>query len=248
MAASIRKGAFRGTAKKGKEKRYDCQVCGDRKGNLEINQITGKFNCWVCGFSGRIPGLGGAGNTGDAGHSYRRPAPGLPLLESEPLPEKARLYIEHRGFNAEWLTREYGLRFRDGRIAWPTGGGWALRSINEWDVPKVLFEGPGPSEGALIGAERLARNAGCPVVVTEGDFKAASIPLPFVGVGIGGSTLHPSQLDRIMAHTPEVVVVFADSNIDIQVPKGCPALRVSAANGGPDDDPLQERIRKLLQR
>lgn len=246
-----RKGAFRGTAKKGKEKRYDCQVCGDRKGNLEINQDTGIFSCWVCGFSGRIPGFGTPGNAGGYPQNpSRRATPSLPLLESEPLPEKARLYIERRGFNSEWVTREYGLRFRSGRIAWPTGGGWALRALNDWDVPKVLFEGLGPVEGAVIGINRLASNVGSPVVITEGDFKAASIPLPYIGLGIGGTTLHERQAERIMAYSPEKVVVFSDTipEIHIESRLGVVPVRVQASRGGPDDVPLQERIRKLLQR
>ena len=38
--------------RKGTDAVYHCPVCNHYKRKLEINLLTGKYNCWVCGFSG----------------------------------------------------------------------------------------------------------------------------------------------------------------------------------------------------
>lgn len=51
---SVLNKALNQTAKirKGSDAVYFCPVCKHRKRKLEINLANGKYNCWVCGFSG----------------------------------------------------------------------------------------------------------------------------------------------------------------------------------------------------
>lgn len=239
-------GEFKGRAKRGKEKKYNCLICGDKKGNLEVSQTTGKYHCWRCGFSGRLP----TGRTdGDSGSGVRHSAgtatPSVPVVG---VPERARLYIQHRGFDPEWVVREYGALWDGQRLCFPTGGGFARRSINDWDTPKVLVTGLQPSEGALIGIERLARYPGAAAVLTQGDFKAVSIPLPWVGLGTMGARVHPLQVERIRQYTDKITL-FNDSAPEEAFQgavRGFTALTTPAPYVGPDDIPMRERVRLLL--
>ena len=160
-----------------------------------------------------------------------------------PVPERGLLYIQHRGFDPNFVVREYGIQWDGQRLCWPTGGGWARRAITEWAEPKVKTTGLGGQEGAVIGIERLARNPGATAVITEGDFKAASIPLPWIGLGIMGHVLHSAQADRILSITSDLVF-FEDHDWHINRQRNWPVCK--SPFGGPDDIPMKERMRLLL--
>ncbi len=66
-----------------------------------------------------------------------------------------------------------------------------MRAIWSWESPKTLTLPP----RGLIGQHLLA--PGLDVVVTEGDYKAAAIPLPWVGVGIMGTAMTEDQREKL---------------------------------------------------
>jgi hypothetical protein len=90
------------------------------------------------------------------------------------------------------------------------------------------------------------------IVVTEGDYKALSIPHPYVGIGIGGSELTSNQVDLLVYCKPRVVVLALDGGVDIRGVKGglegrgVPvAVMDLPAGAGPDDIPMSERVARL---
>lgn len=178
-----------------------CPTCGTR--NLGVNATTGEWNCWVCNRGGRLNPLetrqlATALGAGSSPTESREPGP---LTTLPPLARKA---IERRGASPEWLEHRYGVRWDGERLWWPAGKGASRRAIWPWESPKTLTVAP----RGLIGEHLL--KPGALVVVTEGDFKAAAIPLPWVGVGLMGDAMSDAQAETLGASQPAAVIIILD--------------------------------------
>ena len=208
-----------------------CPRCGTV--NLGRNPTKGSWYCWKCGKGGPLPEY--------AGMVPAVSSPGEPEVAAvlSSLPDYARKMVEARGLDPLWLERRYGVRWDGERLHWPCGAGSSKRAIWPWDEPKTLTVPP----RGLIGQHLLHK--GARVVVTEGDYKAASIPLPWVGVGILGDAISDDQAQVIQASEPSEVIVMLDGGMDRQARKVAESLcllpiRVvdSLPKGlGPDDIP-----------
>lgn len=91
--------------------------------------------------------------------------------------------------------------------------GASRRAIWPWEQPKTLTVPP----RGLIGQHLLTK--GARVVITEGDFKAASIPLPWIGVGVLGDAMSPDQALALQASEPSEVVIMLDGGMRRQAEK-----------------------------
>lgn len=213
-----------------------CPRCGTM--NRGINVTKGTYYCWKCSLGGPVdaPIL--------ARFSQIQSTPVDPSVPKplSSLPDYARKMVEARGLDPLWLERRYGVRWDGERLHWPCGAGSSKRAIWPWDEPKTLTIPP----RGLIGQHLLHK--GARVVVTEGDFKAASIPLPWVGVGILGDAISDDQAQAIQASEPSEVVVMLDGGMERQARKVAETLCLLAprivdslpAGKGPDDIPRGE--------
>lgn len=247
--ASLRKG---GTEKQGREQRYDCPRCRDwrpvdgRFDTLGVDVKSGVFGCWFCGFGGVVVGMPGKKSK-------------IPRIHRDPdiptagLPDVARAWLRGRGLDVNNTIARYRLAW-DGRICWPCGegygGGWARRYIVPHS-PKVWTDAD-TTKGAVIGAHRMV--PGCTVVFTEGDCKAASIPHPWVGVGLIGTRMHEEQARRIILSGAVEGIWMLDGGVKVRAPatfriQGFPQRFVEGLppGKGPDDVPTVERVRLLLE-
>lgn len=121
-----------------------------------------------------------------------------------------------------------------------------------WESPKTLTVDVAGRGKALLGGHLLT--PGCRVVLVEGDWKAASIPLPWVGVALLGTKMTDAQRWALLACNPCQVVVCLDGGFDlasIAVQAGLLPFRaqiVSLPKGcGPDDIERSELVRLLLE-
>jgi hypothetical protein len=104
----------------------------------------------------------------------------------------------------------------------------------------------------LIGEHLL--HEGAFVVLVEGDFKAASIPLPWVGLGINGLSLTPSQVDTIQFSRPALITILTDGGFISQAwllaaqlaPNVC-RVKYLPTSKGPDDIPRSDLVQLLLR-
>lgn len=230
---------------------FDCPLCGSRL-NMEVNLEKGVFKCWACQKSGSVPA------------EYRRPgtfsfppgvaggtphaAPAHPATLHEWYPDAAMAEIRRRGFDPEWLYDMYGVRWTGEHLWWPAGRGGILRSIWPWDDPKTKAVAPRD----LLGQHRLF--PGAHVVVTEGDYKSAAIPLPWIGVGVMGTAITPQQALLLRAANPASVTVMLDGGYEDEAYWLGAALSpvrvlfVTLPKGkGPDDIERVDLHRLLLQ-
>lgn len=181
---------------------------------MEINVDRGLYLCWACRTSGSIPLEEQARLAASVGLSRLPQGAGylssdIPrgsLALSGSLPEIATLEIARRGFDPEWLVRRYAVSWDStySRLFWPAGVGGILRSVLEWAPQKTI----GVEPRGIIGQHLL--RPGAHVVVTEGDYKAAAIPLPWIGVGIMGTEMTDLQVAALSFVRPASVTVCMD--------------------------------------
>lgn len=203
----------------------------------------GRWYCWRCGKGGHTQGVV------NIPHSVDAPSgPTEPRSLSE-LPVFARAMMERRGADPAWCESRYRVRWNGERLAWPCGAGLSMRAIWSWQSPKTLTVAP----RGLIGQHLLT--PGAHVVVTEGDFKAASIPLPWVGVGIMGTAMTQDQALVLLNSRPGSITVLLDGGCGAQAQ----AIRISLAptpvrvvdslpvGAGPDDIDRGELTRMLME-
>lgn len=200
--------------------------------NMGINATKGSYYCWVCSKGGPL-------GPRALETLIRIPTEAKSLSPSTlgPLPDTARRFIERRGLDPKWLEARYLVRWDGERLYWPAGQGASRRAIWPWEEPKTLTVSP----RGLIGQHLLTK--GARVVVTEGDLKAASIPLPWIGVGILGPSMSPDQALAIQSSEPSEVVVMLDGGMRRQAEKileilcPLPARVVDSfpVGAGPDD-------------
>jgi len=225
----------------------DCPRC-NAFGKCGINLQKKVWSCWVCLACGGVPS------------SWEEELnSSLPLLlpsesgqyvapTNTDLPKVALWEIERRGFDPNWLVTRYGVRWDGDRLAWPAGEGWVRRSVMQGISPKCLTVAP----RGLIGQHLLQE--GISVVLVEGDFKAASIPLPWVGIGVNGLILTDQQVTDLQFSRPRDITILTDGGYTTQgwVMAGQLAPNVVCVkelpkDKGPDDIPRSELVQLLLE-
>ena len=221
-------------------------TCGRcRTTNLGVRS-DGVFYCWRCGKGGRTtPPVGNISPSPllpavSAETSYNTELSGIPLF--------ARKMIERRGFDPVWLESQYRVRWNGQRLHWPCGAGASLRSIWAWESPKALTVAP----RGLIGQHLL--HPGAHVIIVEGDYKAAAIPLPWTGVGLMGTAMTADQAQILLGSRPASIGIMLDGGCGEQAQN----IRISLAptpavvyslpmNCGPDDIDRGELTRLLME-
>lgn len=96
--------------------------------------------------------------------------------------------------------------------------------------------------------------SGLRVVLTEGDWKCAAIPIPWTGLGLQGKTLSEYQRFVLLAAAPLSIDVMLDGGCENEANKIITSLlpfkagRVDLPRGaGPDDVPRSELVKSLLE-
>lgn len=231
--------------KHGTEYVYACSqpTCEGKQGStLELNVKTGLFHCFRCGWSGRIDDIGKLALTAPV------PRPDVDNPEVKAVPKSVYRALSHRGCNPEYVIDRYKIGWDGWRLCWQVSADmYWRRGIYAYQDPKVLFD---PGEKGVLGEHLLDKKQY--VVITEGDYKAASIPLPYVGIAIGGSTITNNQLDILAYYRPRMVIVALDGGVNPGSvvrklrAKDIPTQSLSLPKGlGPDDIPIRERIALL---
>ncbi len=222
----------------------DCPVCGSSK--MDINTAKRVYHCWRCGSGGRVPDSWAPELSILSAWWEQGPVPPAPLPQGQ-IPLMASREILRRGFEEAWIVLRYGVAWDGDRLSWPAGQGASRRAVLSWEEPKTLSVAP----RGLIGEHLLY--PGAHVVITEGDWKAAAIPLPWVGVGLMGMQLSPMQGWALRTSNPASVLVCLDGGFDVQARDVEAALlplrsrRVALPNGmGPDDIPRRDLVQALL--
>ena len=233
-----------------------CPTCGGSK--LEVNSVSLLFHCWNCGSSGRKMGIEDpsgiqssllSSKDGTPHHDSKVTSP-LPISLSSELPLFALQECRRRRQEPQWLLRRYGVGWSwdEGRLYWPTSPeGGVLRSVLSWETPKTKNVGP----KGLIGYQQLGKRQR--LVLCEGDWKAASIPVPWVGLGLCGVHLSEAQRASVLLSEPEEVLVCLDGGWEREAQKIVEQLLPLRAKridlpwkGGPDDGPRNHLVRILL--
>lgn len=225
-----------------------CAVCGSSK--CEINTLSWRIHCWSCHFGGVVPPeerdnlgnwLSHRGFSPESQREVGELTKVMPLIASQE--------IKRRGFEEAWLVERYGVRWDGERLCWPAGEGWSRRAVLPWQTPKAITVSP----RGLIGQHLL--HPGCLVVVTEGDWKSASIPLPWVGVGLLGTEMTREQMWTLRTSGASKVYVMLDNSyeeaaeiIRVQLlPLRTKVIRIPGESGdGPDDIPRSRLVQLLL--
>lgn len=200
----------------------NCALCGS-KDKMEINVHKRVFHCWSCQRSGRLssqevdkflPFLSDSLTKGLTNGKFE---PGFATSQTNTtttketynpeLPDVARRYIETRGFDPDWLSYRYRIAWDEhhSRICFPCGSGWSRRAIYPWQEPKTITDAPRD----ILGGHLITKDSH--VVITEGDFKSASIPLPWVGVGLCGKNITDFQCASLAISSPKRVFILLDS-------------------------------------
>jgi hypothetical protein len=231
------------------ELRVVCPMCGSEA--AEVNPGISLWNCFKCPGGGPIP---------ESWKNAISDADKLSFMQGRSVPPKRRILelpphaiheIERRGFDPHWIVSEYGVHWDGERMVWPAGRGRCRRAVHPWQNPKTLTEG----NKGLIGQERL--RAGAHVVVCEGDYKAACIPLPWVGVGIMGTSMTYEQRILLLHSNPASISVVLDVGYDAEARRIARSLRPFPAQAlslqgvvgqGPDDVGRHEVYKLLLSR
>lgn len=221
---------------------FPCPLCGARKFKLEVNSASGLWHCWVCNRGGRLSGeelqrLQATQALVVQGDSKHEPTP-PPIILTEAYPPYVQQRIRLRGFDPAWLQRRYKVQWDGSRLCWPCGQGWSRRAIWPWEEPKTLTVAP----RGLIGQHLLFR--GCHAVVTEGDWKAAAIPIPWVGTGHMGGGLTAYQVAILATAEPSMVTIMEDGGAEDKIATAQEALALLPhrvvrlpLGCGPDDIP-----------
>lgn len=230
-----------------------CQVCGSRK--CEVNTVTREFHCWCCSAGGRareVPGYGLSflsSKDGPMAPLDTPTTPGEDLDLTADLPLFALQECKRRRQEPQWLIRQYNVRWSRarGRLWFPAGDGGVLRSVLSWEQPKTLAV---PPKG-LIGAHLLT--PGARIVLCEGDWKTVSIPIPWVGIGLQGTSMSPEQKFAIRNSMPSRVFVMLDGGCHVAAQKIVEDLLPMRAtridlpgSAGPDDIPRSQLVSLLL--
>lgn len=203
------------------------------------------------------------------------------LTSSTPddLTEKFPIFAEQecirRRVEPQWLIKRYNVRWSmsAGRLWFPAGDGGVLRSVIPWETPKTLTVVPLGSTKGLVGEHLLsqqgrgwdtqsrkttpdahsASNPTLRLVVTEGDWKACSIPVPWTGIATQGTKLSQEQRDKILLSSPRSVTVMLDGGCENEAQRMVEQLlpfkatRVNLPYGcGPDDIPRSLLVNLLL--
>lgn len=247
----------------------ECVCCGSRK--CEVNSVSGKTHCWSCGSGGRVQvkpedALSSFLSSKDGPrHQTLELAPGRLLTSSSAsLEEKLDLTDDFPVFalrecvrrrqEPQWLIRRYGVRwsYTEGRLFFPACDGGVLRSVLSWEEPKTrCVTGPSGCKG-LIGSRLLV--PGARVVLSEGDFKSVSTPVPWIGIGLQGTNLTQYQKNILLCSSPASVCVMLDGGWEDQAQEiveyllPYKATRVSLPKGyGPDDIDRCDLVNLLLE-
>lgn len=259
----------------------DCACCGSSK--LEINGTSLAYHCWSCNFAGvltheefeRVKGAGwetpSQGSSAFPPFHPSGPASdlpgGAPTLTDE-LPQIALQEIERRRQEPAWIIHRYGVRWDGSRLCWPAGQGWSRRAVLSWETPKTISVSPRGligehllSSGRDAPASCKATNTSLPIpglpglrlVLTEGDWKAASIPLPWIGLGLLGKTISDEQVWTVRTSNPHSVIVMLDGGFDREaqdvyqrlLPLDVRIARLPPTKG-PDDIPRRDLVKLLL--
>ena len=200
------KGKRKKAGRAGEEWMYDCpRGCkGKRnKAPLEVNTATGLAHCFICGLSFKVPL--GKSRVVSIIKRYEVEEP-----EGD-VPTNLYRVFRERGVDPLLSISRYQIRWDGSRLCFPVylGGskvGYWKRAVYKQQQPKVLSGAHG-----VLGLHLLRQGSYC--VLTEGDFKALSIPLPWIGVAIGGTHLSPLQAESIAATRPKEVVVALDGGV-----------------------------------
>lgn len=219
-----------------------CPPCG-KADNTEINLRSRKWICWRC-MSGGVLEDGALLPDPKDLKRVRKWRDG----ERTSLPEQAKAECRRRGLSAEWVETRYRVKWDGERMIWPAGSGFCARSVYPGDEPKTRTIPP----RGLIGQHLLG--TGQDVVLVEGDFKAAAVPLPWVGLGTQGMHLSYEQAERIEEARPRSVTFAWDGGTDTFMRKAatkllalCPLRMLRLPHGaGPDDVPRGELVSLLL--
>lgn len=252
---------------------FSCPVCGSNK--CEVNSVTNKYHCWSCAagglsgnvLSGRYQGQAlssfpsakdGPGDEllGDAARSPDASKTRVPDDLTNKFPIFALQECVRRRQEPQWLIQRYRVRwsYLRGRLWFPAGDGGVLRSVLPWEDPKTICV-PGSQGKTLIGEHRLDEHDGpLRLVLTEGDWKAVSIPIPWTGLGLQGVELTQYQRFRILTSAPLSIVVMLDSGywreaqkiVETLLPFRAVRVDLPEKVGGPDDMPRHELVKLLL--
>jgi hypothetical protein len=245
------------TRRQGQELCYKCPVChqGSRnKWPFEVNTRTGKGHCLKCGFvlpRDVVKEIRKVLKVQFPTGRYSRKGPPVGVDEKlQAVPDHMDRIIEERGIDPSWLTERYGVLWDGSRFCWPVGEGYWRRAPWAGMEPKVMMDPT--SIGHILGEPLMDKDQ--VIVVTEGDYTAASIPLPWIGVGIGGHKVTEKHLDILAFHRPRLVLVMFDGGVspakavrqiamrlmDVVPVRGLPREK------GPDDVPMARRVSLLL--
>lgn len=193
---------------------------------------------------------------------------GAPTL-TDKLPQIALQEIERRRQEPAWIIHRYGVRWDGSRLCWPAGQGWSRRAVLSWETPKTISVSPRGligehllSSGRVVAPDPLTgatrkepaqAQPGLRLVLTEGDWKAASIPLPWIGLGLLGKTISDEQVWTVRTSNPHSVIVMLDGGFDREaqevyqrlLPLDVRIARLPPTKG-PDDIPRRDLVKLLL--
>lgn len=235
-----------GERRGGEEFIYHCPNCPPKKkseARLEVNQRTGLGHCFRCGLSFKVKELT---KTKD---KVQWPQYNESLPEVQAVPDNLeRVFIE-RGMDFRYTVSRYRIGWDGRRLCWTVDDGYWRRAVYSWDEPKVRFD---KGSHGVLGEHLFGNNE--ILVLTEGDWKAAAVPLPWIGGGLGGTSISNYQLNVIKWHTPRLVVVALDGGVDPgKVLSSLHKNLIEAVpwtlpeGKGPDDIPMTERVEGLLE-
>lgn len=209
---------------------------------------------------------------------------GAPTL-TDKLPQIALQEIERRRQEPAWIIHRYGVRWDGSRLCWPAGQGWSRRAVLSWETPKTISVSPrgligehllssgrvvapyplpgatrkepaqAPKVSKLDASESFAAQPGLRLVLTEGDWGAASIPLPWIGLGLMGTSLSEEQRWSIATSNPKSVAICLDAGYKEKAVKireqllpipSCIVELPGPVDTGPDDVKRGDLVRLLL--
>ena len=219
---------------------------------MDVNLSKMVYSCWKCGSAGRAP-KDWKQRLSLLSPLEERNAPLVPLPTNPgdvAVPPMMSAEIKRRGHEEAWIVHHYRAWWDGERISWPAGPSITRRAVLAWEQPKAITVAPRGK--GLIGQHLL--RPGAHVVITEGDWKSAAIPLPWVGVGLMGVIMSEEQEFILRTSNPASVTVMLDGGCMFQ------ALNIRARmlpmqgrvvelpdGKGPDDIPRKELIRLLRE-
>ena len=229
----------------------DCPTCGSPKMDVNLSKMV--YHCWRCGSGGRVPKEWAPEFSllSSWRESIEALPPAKPIKASnQPLPLMAKREIQRRGFEEAWIVNRYKVWWDGERLVWPAGEySCSRRAVLPWEEPKAITDA-GPEGKELLGQHLL--KPGSHVVLTEGDWKSAAIPLPWVGVGLLGVELTELQKEILLLSNPATVIVCLDGgfNYEAMVVRTkllpTPGKIVDLPDGkGPDDIPRRDLVQLL---